>query len=81
MNLGELIKVTEKNRNCFMENDCCNNKCEECKNFVSADKTSEAYDDILLILKREQWIEDKREDLRFDSDSEEFLYNSTEDDN
>lgn len=79
MNLGELIEVTEKNKNCFTEKDCCIGKCEGCKNYVSIDKTVEAYDDILLILKQKHWMEGKGEDLRFDSDSEEFLYNSTED--
>ena len=66
MQVDELIKVVEKERNCLTSTDlyCFDRLCSECKYYVSQEKRAEMYSDILFHLKHKKWAQDKMEEMR-----------------
>lgn len=66
MQLDELIKVVEKERDCLTSSNlyCFDKICAECKYYVSEEKRKEMYADILMRLEQEKWARDKMEEMR-----------------
>ena len=63
MVVDELLEVVEKQKECV---GCIGANrsyaCNFCKNYVSLEKRREMYNDILVCLKHEKWVQDKMED-------------------
>ena len=65
MQVDELLEVVEKQKECVGCIDANRSyNCKLCKNYVSLAKREEMYNDILMRLKHEKWVQDKTEEMR-----------------